>query len=102
MATNLEQGQHCCVATPVKGGNIVFGWFSFSHERIMEMPDKPGTTVRVLFGEWLGSECLPKAEAIVTEPYRDFFNINGHFKRPSAIEPNGQCIAPDGLQQYRG
>jgi hypothetical protein len=28
-----------------------------------------------------------------------FFNFNVHFKRPSAIRPDGECAAPAGLRQ---
>jgi len=101
MATNLQQGQHCCAATPVEKRNIksdiIFHWFCFSHEQIMEMPDKPGTTVRVFFGEWLGSERLPRAAAVAKEPYTWFFNVKGQFKQLSAIQPRGHCAAPAGL-----
>lgn len=99
MAINLKPGQHCCVATPVENNYIMFGWFCFSYEQTMEMPDKPGTTVRVFFGEWLGSERLSRTEAIATKtrPYADFFNIKGHFKQWSAIRSKGHCTAPASL-----
>jgi hypothetical protein len=97
MATDLQPGQHCCVATPTENGDIEFGWFCFSHERCMRDPNDPNTTVRVFFGDWLGSETLPRAGAIEAESYTHFFNVNGHFKRPSAIPPTGQCVAPAGL-----
>jgi hypothetical protein len=64
----------------------------------MPDPDDGSSIVRVFFGEWLGSETLPRAEAIATEPYAQFFNVNGHFKRPSAIRPRGELAAPAGLQ----
>jgi hypothetical protein len=87
MATDLSPGDECVVATPTEDGDIEFIWFSFTHERIMEMPDEPGSKVRVQFGERIRSECLPKSETASTEPYSAFFNVNGHFKRPSVIEP---------------
>jgi hypothetical protein len=103
MAADLTPEQHCCVATPAEGDDIEFAWYCFSRERIMTDPDpRPGaptTTVRVFFGDWLGSETISRAEAMATEPYAQFFNVNGHFKRPSAIRPIGECVAPAGLQQ---
>jgi hypothetical protein len=103
MATDLEPGQHCCVATPAEGDDIVFAWYCFSGERQVQdpapRPDAPTTTVRVLFGEWLGSETLPRADAVTTAPYAAFFNVNGHFKRPSVIRPSGNCTAPAGLRR---
>jgi hypothetical protein len=89
MATDLKSGDECVVATPVVGGDIDFSWFSFTHERVMDMPDKPGTKVRVLFGKLIRSECFPKAEATESELYSVLFNVNGHFKRSSVIQPKG-------------
>ena len=83
MATNLTPGDECVVATPAEDGNIVFGWFRFSHESVM--PVEGGVGVRVLFGEFIRSVTLCRDEAISTEPYSVFFNVNGHFKRPSVI-----------------
>lgn len=85
MATNLRQGDECVVATPDADGHILFGWFAFTHETIM--PAEDGVGVRVMFGEWLRSERLTRDDAIATEPYSVFFNVNGHFKRPSVIRP---------------
>jgi hypothetical protein len=99
MATDLRPGQHCCVATPTDNGDIEFGWYRFSHVRVMEMPDERGTFVRVFFGEWLGSEYLSRAEAIPSDPYACFFNVNGHFKRQVAIPPQGNCVAPAGVSR---
>ncbi len=86
MATDLRPGDECVVATPVESGEIDFTWFSFTHEKIMDMPDKPGTEVRVQFGKRIRSECLPKAEAARSRPYSVLFNVNGHFKRLSVIQ----------------
>lgn len=97
MATDLISGQHCCVATPTENGEIEFGWYRFSREELMPDPHELDQIVRVFIGEWLGSETLSRDEAIETEPYADFFNVNGHFKRPSAIRPGGMCVAPAGL-----
>ncbi len=85
MATDLQPGDECVVATPTQWGDIEFAWFSFSRESIMPMPDEPGTTVRVLFGKRIRSETLSKASAARTEPYSVFFNVKGHFKRPAVI-----------------
>lgn len=87
MATGLRPGDECVVATPAEGGDIDFTWFSFTHEGIMEMPDEPGTKVRVQFGKRIRSEYLPKAEAARSDLYSVFFNVKGHFKRPSVIQP---------------
>lgn len=52
----------------------------------MEMPDEPGSTVRVFFGEALRLETLSRSDAAEAEPYSIFFNVNGHFKRPSVLK----------------
>ena len=83
MATNLQVGDECVVATPGQSGEVVFQWFKFSNEQIL--PDEEGRNVRVFYGLPLRSESLPKAVAAQTDPYAVFFDVNGHFKRPSAI-----------------
>ena len=99
MATDLQPGLHCCVATPTRNDDIEFAWYCFAEKRLMPDPDDTSSIVRVFFGEHLGTETFPRNEALTTEPYSDFFNVNGHFKRPSAIRPSGPCIAPVGLRQ---
>jgi hypothetical protein len=100
IATILRPGQHCCVLAPAGNGNIEFGWSSFSHVRLMEMPDERGTFVWVFFGERLGSETLSRAEAIASDPYTCFFDVNGHFKRGwCVIRPRGNCVAPAGVRR---
>lgn len=85
MATDLQPGEKCVVATPVEGGDIVFNWCTFTHERVMGKPDEPGTNARVQYGTWLRSEQLPRVVAVTTPPYASFFNVNGHFKQRSVI-----------------
>jgi hypothetical protein len=83
MARNLRRGTQCVVATPTEDGEVVFDWFSFARERTMPNPTEEGAEVRVFFGELIGSVRLAKSEAAETEPYCAFFNVLGHFKRPS-------------------
>lgn len=87
MAADIAPGDQCIVATTAANGDIEFGWFSFSHEELLPAPDEPGTKVRVLFGRRIRSETMPRSKAVRTEPYSVFFNVNGHFKRPSVIRP---------------
>ncbi len=92
MATDIVEGDKCVVATRNPDEDhgpytpINFSWFSFSHEDVCRT--KKGTQIRVFFGKWLKSEQLPKNKAAAIEPYSIFFNINGHFKRPSVINTN--------------
>lgn len=101
MATNLQPGQHCCVATSLDNGEIEFGWFCFSRDRRMRDAHDPSSTVRVFFGEWLGSETLSRAEAIEflhrmrreTNQGEIAFEFNGRFYRIrnfDAAEAKGQ------------
>jgi hypothetical protein len=85
MATDLKRGEECVVATPNEDGDIGFVWFSFTEEKIML--DENGISQRVQFGKRLRSDTLSKTEAAETEPYSVFFNVNGHFKRPSIVKP---------------
>ena len=98
MATDLTPGQHCCVATPMEGDTIEFAWYRFSHEWQMPDPDETTSLVRVFYGERLGAQTLPRHEATANPHYASFFDINGNFKRQSAIRPEGECVAPAGLQ----
>ena len=85
MAMDLTTGDECVVATPAHSGNLIdFSWFRFLREEIL--PDDNGTQTRVLFGDYLRSQAIDKAEAAETEPYAKFFNVNGDFKRRSVIE----------------
>jgi hypothetical protein len=87
MATNLKRGEICIVATYGDEREVVFGWFSLSHESLVPDPSEPGTKVRVFFGKKLKSVRLSKAKAAKSAPYSVFFNVLGNFKRPSVIKP---------------
>src|SRR5947199_5059692 len=66
MATNIEPGDECIVATPAEHGYVEFTSYKFSHERTVDCPDEPGKEVRVLFGREVSSEMLPRTEAVKT------------------------------------
>lgn len=85
MATGLQPGAECVVATPGESGDIMFQWFSFAHEQVM--PDEKGEDVRVFYGRLLSAESMPKAVAAQHERYGVFFDVNGHFKRASVVGP---------------
>jgi hypothetical protein len=84
LAKNLSVGEHCIVATPVKGGQIEFGWWLFSKETIK--PDDDGKPCRVLFGTPSKSETLSKGDAARDGQYSIFFNKKGDFKRQSVLQ----------------
>lgn len=83
LATNLEPGSECLVATQTARGEIILSYHRFSHEALM--PDEEGLLVRVFFGECVRTETRSKVEAARTEPYSVFFNSLGHFKQQSVL-----------------
>ena len=85
MATDIRPGDICIVATPDFSGNVTFKWHKLSATRILA--DKSGIRGRVFHGKCIRSITLRREEATSTEPYSIYFNVNGHFKRPSVIEP---------------
>lgn len=82
-ALDLPPGAECVVATPDDADQVGFAWFTFSHEA--DRPDDEGVTHRVFFGESLRNETMSRADAVKSDHYAVFFNVNGHFKRHSVI-----------------
>jgi hypothetical protein len=76
-------GSAMIVATPADNGDIVFGWFSFLRAERRPYPEEPdeGRECRVLYGNPVKSERLPKSIARTTKPYSVFFTVAGNFKR---------------------
>ena len=54
-------------------------------ERLMTDPES-GDDVRVMFGELLDSETLPKDKAASHDLYSGLFTVNGDFKQVSVVE----------------
>ncbi len=86
MATNLQRGDVCVVAA-YEDREVVFKWYSFSHELLQRNPNGTRTKVRVLWGNQIKSKSkrLAKAKAWTAEPYSDYFNVLGNFTRRSVI-----------------
>ncbi len=89
MAKNLQPGTECIVASYSANNNahVVFRWYIFSHESIDSDPHTPDTQVRVFRGteSKLKRKRISKLQAAKMKPYSAFFNVLGHFKRPSVI-----------------
>jgi len=81
MATNLQKGQKCIVASRDKN-LVIFRWYEFMKEDIKI--DDRGVPCRVFFGNFLNEVEMPLMKAVNTEPYSNFFDVNQHFKRRSA------------------
>ena len=86
MATNLQPGQECVVASYDENGGVLFGWYTLTKESIEPDPAEPGMKVRVFRGKPIKSEQLSKSKAAKTKPYSVFFNKRGDFKRPSIVK----------------
>jgi hypothetical protein len=82
MAVNLPIGQVCVVASNPKGRQVVFGWYALTSEEVLRNEE---TESRVFFGTLLSTQTLAKAKATQMKRYAAFFNVNGHFKRPSVL-----------------
>ena len=82
-ALDLPVGQECVVASYTDSGRIAFDWYALAREATL--PDDIGNPCRVFFGDLLSTEMLPKPKAAGSKRYSAFFNVNGHFKRPSVI-----------------
>lgn len=75
-------GTECIVVGVDRGGDLEFGHYSFSREEPRPVGQR---TVRVFFGDLLRSEVMSKNDACTREPYAQFFDRNGNFKRLSAL-----------------
>jgi len=82
MALNLSIDQKCVVASNPTGSQVVFGWYALTSEEVLLDGD---TECRVFFGTLLSTETMTKSKAAQTKRFAAFFNVNGYFKRPSAI-----------------
>lgn len=83
MALDLSVGQECVVASLWENNRarIRFDWFSLTTERLLQ--NEKDELNRVLFGDHIFDEVLPKARASTSKRYQALFNVSGGFKRPS-------------------
>ncbi|QDT16625.1 hypothetical protein [Alienimonas californiensis] len=85
-ATDLRVGRVCIVAQKPDDQDMVqLDRYSFEFERLMADPEF-GDDVRVMFGELLDSETLPKDKAASRSLYSALFNVNGDFKQVAVVE----------------
>jgi hypothetical protein len=80
----LDLGETCIVASLDIAGDITFDWYKFSRE-IVKPDDLTGQPYHAYFGEHFKTETLSRDEARRNAVYSKFFNVNGHFKRPSVM-----------------
>ena len=72
------------VASRELGTRVVFRWYLLESESIHRGRGET-SDARVFFGKLLYEESMPQEQARRTTPYQRFFNVRGHFKRPSAL-----------------
>ncbi len=86
MANELSVGETCIVATPDIIDNITcditFDWYRFSGEEV-KLDRERNVDCHVYFGEHVKPETLSRVDAKRNAIYKQFFNVNRHFKRPS-------------------
>lgn len=84
LANELEPGENCVVATLDITGDVEFDWYRFSRVVVKADPER-NVDCHAYYGEQFNTETLSRADAIRHHVYGQFFNVNGHFKRPSVI-----------------
>ena len=84
LANELVPGEHCVVATLDMTGDITFDWYRFSRA-LMKPDSERNVNCHTYYGRHFNTETLSRTDAIRHHIYGQFFNVNGHFKRPSVI-----------------
>jgi hypothetical protein len=84
LANELVAGEDCIVATPDITGDITFDWYRFSRAFVKPDPER-NVNCHAYYGVHFKTETLSRGDAIGHRTYGQFFNVNGHFKRPSVI-----------------
>lgn len=87
----LNIGDTCIVATPDIVGDltcdITFHHYEFSGTKIKRDRERR-VDCHVYFGKYIKPATLSRADARLHRVYKHFFNVNGHFKRPSVQRAN--------------
>ena len=83
LANELAVGETCIVASLDITGDVTFDWHKFAREIVK--PDDTGTPCHAYFGKRLKTETISRDKAKRDAIYSKFFNVNGHFKRPSVM-----------------
>ena len=82
----LNTGDVCIVATPKIAGDLTceirFDHYEFSGTKILRDRERR-VDCHVYFGKHIEAKRLSRADARRHGIYKNFFNINGHFKRRS-------------------
>lgn len=77
-ARDLYPGQPCVVAEWTPDNRIVFDWYSFGYEALLQ--DEHAVPDRVFYGRLFASETMAKDAAATSARYAPLFRSNGHLK----------------------
>lgn len=95
-ALGLLPGQPCVVAEWAPDKRIVFDWYSFGYEALLQ--DEHGAPDRVLFGRLFSSDTLSKESAAASPKYAPLFRATGHLKIGSVFRSTLPAeLIPSGL-----
>lgn len=89
-ARDLHPGQLCVVAERSAEDELVFDWYSFSYEALLQ--DEHGIPDRVFYGRHFASETMAKKAAASSALYAPLFRSNGHLKVGSVFR---KAILPE-------
>jgi len=88
LARDLSAAEKCIVATPkIRGdvtSDITFDSYQFSRSEVRRDRER-NVDCHVYFGKDSKTETLSRAHAKRHPIYKNFFNVKGHFKRPSVL-----------------
>jgi hypothetical protein len=88
LATELTVGETCVVATPDiqydTASDVTFDTYRFSRGAVKRDRER-NVPCHAYFGKLSKTETMSRREAMKHPVYSQFFNINGHFKRPSVM-----------------
>jgi hypothetical protein len=91
LANELSLGETCIIATPdIKSHitcDVTFDSYRFSREMVKPDPVR-NVPCHAYFGKLFKTETMSRRDAMRHPVYSNFFNINGHFKRPSVMRAN--------------
>ncbi len=77
-ARDLRPGQPCVVAEWAPDKRIVFDWYAFGYEALLQ--DEHGAPDRVFYGRLFASETMAKEAAAASARYAPLFRSTGHLK----------------------
>jgi hypothetical protein len=81
--TGVKFGSIVIVANKISDSEIVFKTCRYTAKKLMD--DNIGIRCLVLLGDVMNEEVLAKSEAAKHKLYKNYFDVNGNFKRASVL-----------------